>query len=331
MRGDSHWTRRLRSSASGAGLGLLLSLASLPIVPGASATASVAPGDGSVLSLTAPAGRFIGPGSGLEMMWTIVNHTEVARSVTLEITTSRSWPLARTIAGLAIAPKDSVRFLIPSSVPDTAAAGYVSVFARVHLEGDTTTLDSCASELLILSAPQAGVPVVVVTDLVRLEWNTWLRWRNWGIVEVSRDGQGWAPYGAITADEQGHCAFEDRSVTPGSTVSYRLRATVNGLTMVSAVTTVRVPERTPLAIAGLRPNPSRAVPMVAFTLPGRAATRHDVYDLAGRRVWAGELGELAPGPHLQSVDTHGALRSGVYMFRLTSNARSVSVRGVIAR
>jgi hypothetical protein len=48
-------------------------------------------------------------------------------------------------------------------------------------------------------------------------------------------------------------------------------------------------------------------------------------------VWASELGVLAPGPHVQTIAPHAALRSGVYVFRLTSAARSVSVRGVIAR
>lgn len=152
-----------------------------------------------------------------------------------------------------------------------------------------------------------------------------------GIVELQRDGEGWHPEGGIYADDDGRCAFEDRNVTPGSTVEYRMRAMYNGLAMVSAVTTVHVPELTPLAIAGLRPNPSRASPVIAFTLPQRAATRLDVYDVAGRRVWASDLGVLAPGPHVQTLEPNGALRSGVYVFRLTCGARSVSVSGVIAR
>ncbi|MGH7742501.1 MAG: hypothetical protein ACRENS_10830 [Candidatus Eiseniibacteriota bacterium] len=40
---------------------------------------------------------------------------------------------------------------------------------------------------------------------------------------------------------------------------------------------------------------------------------------------------LAPGPHLQTIEPGGELRSVVYVFRLTSGARSLSVRGVIAR
>jgi len=321
----------LRAPWSGAEFGLLLALLSLLMVHRVSAAAPATPEGVPALSLTAPPGGLVGPGSGLEMIWTITNRSDVARNVTLEITSSRSWPRARTVTGLAVPPNDSKGFVVPFSLPDTAAAGQVSVFARVHLDADATPLDSCASVLSVLNAPQAAVPVEIAADLVRLEWSGWLRWRDTGIVEVSRDDQGWYPDGSITADEQGRCAFEDHSVEPGGTVAYRLRATVAGLTMVSAVTTVHVPTLTPLAIAGLRPNPSLGMPVVAFTLPERAATRVEVYDVAGRRVYESDLGVLAPGPHLQTLEPDGALRSGVYVFRLTSGGRSVSVRGVIAR
>jgi hypothetical protein len=265
------------------------------------------------------------------MIWTIANHTDADCSVTLEVTGSRSWPLAKAYWGIDVPPDTSVHFLIPSSVPDTAAAGDVSLLAQVHLDGDTTTLDRRACVIPVMSAPAAGIPVVIVSDLVRVEWSTWLHSNDCGIVEVQRDGRGWVPDGSVTADIAGRCAFEDRSVTPGSTVDYRLRATSNGLTMVSAVATVHVPERTPLAIAGLRPNPSRVAPVVAFTLPERAVTRLEVYDVAGRRVYARDLGALAPGPHMHTLESSGALPSGVCVFRLTSGGRSVSARGVIAR
>jgi len=331
MRRESRRIRVLRSCASGAGLGLLLALVSLSVVARVSAAAPATAEESAMLSLTAPPGSLVGPGTGLEMFWTIANRTDVARSVTLEFTSSRSWPLARHSRGIAVPPNDSTSFLMPFSVPDTAAAGQVSIFARVHLDADPTPLDSCASVLSILNAPQAAVPVEIAADFVRLEWSGWLDWRDTGIVEVSRDDQGWYPDGLIAADEQRRCAFEDREVKPGSTVGYRLRAMVNGMAMVSAVTTVHVPTLTPFAIAGLRPNPSHAAPAVAFTLSERTAIRLEVYDLAGRRVWESDLGVLAPGPHLQAIEPNGLLRSGVYLFRLTSGARSVSASGVIAR
>jgi hypothetical protein len=71
--------------------------------------------------------------------------------------------------------------------------------------------------------------------------------------------------------------------------------------------------------------------VVAFTLSERTATRLEVFDLAGRRVWESDLGVLAPGPHLQAIEPNSALRSGVYVFRLTSGARSASVSGIITR
>ena len=188
--------------------------------------------------------------------------------------------------------------------------------------------------MLSVLVPPAALPVVIEPDLVRLDWSTWLLSDNAGIVEVSRDGSDWTSDGKVITDAQGHCTFEGRSVTPGSTVQYRLREMVyltppQRLGMVSGVTTVHVP--TPLTLAGLRPNPSHAAPAVAFTLSERAATRLEVYDVAGRRVWARDLGVLEPGPHLETVGPGDALRSGVFVFRLVSGARSLSVRGVIAR
>lgn len=322
---------RVPACASACELGLLLALALLLAVHCGPAVAQPAGGDGPVLSLSPPPARLVGPGSGLELVWTITSRSDTVCIVTLEFTSSRSWPLSMTIRGIEVQPNASARFLLPSTVPDSAAAGQVPVFARMHLDGDKTTLDSCGTVLSVMNAPAAGTPVVLASDLVLVEWSTALRGGDRGIVEVQRNGQGWGPEGAVTADEAGRCTFEDHRVTPGGTVDYRLRTTVNSLTMVSAVTTVHVPERTPLRLAGLRPNPSGASATVAFTLPERAPTQLDIYDLAGRRVLSRDLGVLAPGSHLQPIGAHGALRPGLYVFRITAGGRSASTRGVIAR
>ena len=316
----------LPPTPSGAAVRSLLALALLAVVPrGARATPADPP-----VALTPPPEEFGGPGSGLDLVWTIANRTGVARSVTLELTCARSWRMSRPIP-LVVPPGDSVRFSVAFSVPDTAAVGEVLLFGRVHPDGDATLLDSCASVLLVKSAPQAAVALEIASDLVRLEWSTGLRLGNLGIFELSRDGRGWHPEGASHADERGRVVFEDRSVTPGSTVEYRMRAMYGNLAMVSAVTTVHVPTLTPFAITGLRPNPAQTPLTVAFTLYERAAVRLEVYDLAGRRVLAGDLGALAPGPHLHTFEANAPLRSGVYELRLTSGAQSSSIRAVIAR
>ena len=133
--------RQLRSTIPSAGVGFLLALGSLPVVAGVAAAATASTNGSPLLSRTAPPGGRVGPSSSLDwMIWTIANHTGVARSATFELTFSRPWP-AHPTSGIPVPANDSVAFLVPISVPDTAAAGDVSVFARVSFADDGTPLD----------------------------------------------------------------------------------------------------------------------------------------------------------------------------------------------
>ncbi|MEQ1832937.1 MAG: T9SS type A sorting domain-containing protein [Candidatus Eisenbacteria bacterium] len=313
------------------GLGLVLVLTSPALPPIAPASAQSPSANNTGVSLSPRPGHLVGPGSGLELSWKLANHSGIALQLTVEFSPSRAWPFPPRFPRLDLAPGDSANLLVTATVPDTVAEGEFRVLARVHVDGDTMTLDACSNTVRIRRTPTAGVPVEVAPDLVRLAWDTPLRWNDRGIVEQQIDGGGWFPNGAVVADVHGTCIFEDRAAKPGSTAEYRLHATFDGVSMLTAPTTVHIPERTPLAIAGLHPNPARVTPVLAFTLSQRAATRLEIFDLAGRLVWRRDLGVLAPGSHRQPAEGFIAPRSGVYLFRITNGARSVSSRGVVTR
>src|SRR5262249_51169817 len=67
--------------------------------------------------------------------------------------------------------------------------------------------------------------------------------------------------------------------------------------LLDAVTAVEDGPRPRATLVGFVPNPSRAVPTVAFTLADDRGGSLDVLDPQGRRVAGLDLGRFAPGPH----------------------------------
>ena len=71
------------------------------------------------------------------------------------------------------------------------------------------------------------------------------------------------------------------------------------------------------------PNPARDHSNISFTLEQAGETRLILYDLLGREVAALAEGRLEAGEHSVAVDATG-LPSGVYIYRLTSNGRTLT-------
>jgi hypothetical protein len=86
-----------------------------------------------------------------------------------------------------------------------------------------------------------------------------------------------------------------------------------------------------MALAALRPNPSRSGFTVAFTLPDGSPARIELMDLAGRRILARVLEGLGPGSHVVKLPEARTLPAGVYLVRLSQGARSLTARGVVIR
>ena len=70
---------------------------------------------------------------------------------------------------------------------------------------------------------------------------------------------------------------------------------------------------------------------MAFSLPDAGAASLGVFDLAGRRVIARDVGALGGGSHVVLFEEGGTLAPGVYLLRLTRGSRTLTTRAVIVR
>lgn len=89
------------------------------------------------------------------------------------------------------------------------------------------------------------------------------------------------------------------------------------------------PARPGLALAGARPNPARGVVWAAFSLPDAAPASLELFDVAGRRLVARDVGGMGAGPHLASLGAAAPLPVGLYVLRLSSAGRAISRRVVV--
>lgn len=67
------------------------------------------------------------------------------------------------------------------------------------------------------------------------------------------------------------------------------------------------------------PNPARGSSTVSFSLPRPGSVRVEVVDLAGRRVWSRERGELGSGTHEVKI---AGLPAGLYLIRIADRERT---------
>jgi hypothetical protein len=74
------------------------------------------------------------------------------------------------------------------------------------------------------------------------------------------------------------------------------------------------------------PNPSSGRFHAEFTLPDFAPATLELFDLAGRRVWSEEVGDLGPGHHAIEVASSDGLAAGVYIMWLRQGRHSATTR-----
>jgi hypothetical protein len=84
-------------------------------------------------------------------------------------------------------------------------------------------------------------------------------------------------------------------------------------------------------LAGFRPNPARERIAVAFSLTNSEPAALEVFDLAGRRLFHREVGEMGPGNHVLPLGASFRPAPGVYAVRLAQGARTRSVLSVVIR
>jgi len=182
-----------------------------------------------------------------------------------------------------------------------------------------------------LATPVLASLVSVSTDpgRVRLAWYV----TSATVARIERremDGP-WLERGRVAPDAGGLVAFVDSTVTAGRRYAYRLRMSEGGTERILGETSVLVPVSATFGLAGFVPNPARGTPSVAFSLAERAPAALAIYDIAGRRRIAIEVGAFGPGSHVLPLTGQPALASGVYLLRLTQGSRSRVTKAMLVR
>jgi len=143
----------------------------------------------------------------------------------------------------------------------------------------------------------------------------------------SPDRTTWQPVGNRTVPSDGRVRFVDVNLTPASTYVYRLTVGDQVVTEIA----IETPAALALAIQAPKPNPTRLPLHFQFTLPDRSPVSVELIDLAGRRLFQGQLNGLDPGSHSFEIPGSPAIHSGVYYLRVASNGRIASAPIVIMR
>jgi hypothetical protein len=216
--------------------------------------------------------------------------------------------------------------LDPAGVFDQATFRFV-LFGGTGLNtsGDDTwilQIDQAVPALASLVSANAG------PDRVELTWEVPSSGAPATVYRSSGDGQ-WAAIGRLIADGTGRATFVDRDVNAGSRYGYRLGLADGSREVFAGEIWVNVPASARLALHGMTPNPAPAgAAVIGFSLPDARPARLEVVDVAGRRVFAQEVGSLGGGEHAVRVNGAAPLPPGLYLIRLTQGIRTLTAKAV---
>ncbi len=184
----------------------------------------------------------------------------------------------------------------------------------------------------------ADGPVPVLLSLVRAEaeWDrVRLVWEGaeagftaW--IERRTSGAEWERLASVSADGSGRIAYEDRAVVAGTRYAYRLAYHEGGELAHTPETWVGVAAPR-FHLHGAQPNPVVGDLVVGFSLVSGEPARLELYDLAGRRVLAREVGTPGPGTHRFLLARGARLPAGLYTLVLSQGAARATARAVVLR
>ena len=185
-------------------------------------------------------------------------------------------------------------------------------------------------------SPDGVVPVKLPEATVEAEpGRVHLSWHGLAVVGSDRtvqrrpDGiESWTSLGFAVVRGSEQVEYEDTTVEPGGRYAYRL---TRGAEILSEEKWVSVPASAVFSLAGAWPNPAMAhEASVAFTLSGRGRARLEILDLAGRREFERDLGQLEPGRHTLPL-ANARLAPGVHWLRLSEGANAAHARIVVVK
>ncbi len=144
------------------------------------------------------------------------------------------------------------------------------------------------------------------------------------------ESEGWTMFGSPEARGD-RLVFEDRDVTPGSRLGYRLvELEESGETVLNEVW-VTVPVRVGLSLAGASPNPAEGELRVAFSLPAGGAATLELFDLKGRLLARRDVGAMGAGEHRVLLHDGRHIGAGVYLVRLVRGDRVLTAKAAVIR
>jgi len=138
--------------------------------------------------------------------------------------------------------------------------------------------------------------------------------------------EGWRTLATLAPDGEGYVRYEDRAVTPGTQLTYRLVDPRAGGGGAQGEVTVDIPGDDAvraLAISvAFAPGHELALDLA---LPRAGEVSYDLVSMAGRRLAGGSLGTLPAGRQRRLVPAEARLASGVYFVRVRQGeARAVA-------
>ncbi len=130
---------------------------------------------------------------------------------------------------------------------------------------------------------------------------------------AAEGGDGWAKVNAEPITGRSPYRYLDRDVEK---VAYEYKLEAVEASGADELGTTRVDDALPVAFAfGVAPNPATTTAKVIINLPGTAAVKVRLYDLAGRRVATVVDRVLSEGEHAAALEV-GGMPAGVYILRL---------------
>ena len=267
-----------------------------------------------------------------------------------------------TSGGVLICGSLSPQPLAPAMIPDGAGGALLTWHGA---PGTTSTYDIFAQRLSAAGTTQwapAGVIVCassgpqysprIVPDGAGGAVIVWSDGRGGGFdiyfdlyaQRVSLDGQiQWASDGVPLTTALGATTFAIASDDEGGAIAawadergegsdiYAQRVQGNGQLGGEAVSVSGEPAAS-FGLDPVHPNPSLGGALrVRFTLASAAAASLEVLDVAGRRIFAREVGSFGPGPHTLDLEEGGRLAPGLYLVRLRQGASSRVTRAAVLR
>jgi len=143
--------------------------------------------------------------------------------------------------------------------------------------------------------------------------------------------KGWEEVLTRSPQADGLIPVEDRDVSPGDKVRYRLAIVAGGEVLLLGEIAVDIPIPKPLALRFARSEDGGRTVRVALTLETDAPAKLELFDVSGRRVLSQDVGSLGAGDHDVRLNLSSSVRTGIYFIRLGQGRATRTGRVTVLR